>query len=305
MSKVRPLAVVLFALLPAGSGPRASPCCAGSTTPGFEHLALWETLAGGLRVGVERGLGTWDADGRWRPHDGYAETLARAELWAVARPAEPWQLGARVPYLHTWRRAGEVEDAGGGLGDVAASVRLDAFPGGEGPGGLGIAFVLGLVAPTGQETETASGALAADVTGEGHWVPSLGCVVMRPWDTLFLRAQANLGVPLTRRVGGHDSRRGVDVQSAVVGGWSPVVSTTLSASLGHRWQAEGVRDGRALPDSGRGALNVGLALAQDLPEPVDNLALQASVSAPLAVDGAGRGTLAGVGLTTGLRLGWP
>lgn len=294
-----------LALVPVGSGPQASPCCAGSTTPGFEHLALWETLAGGARLGVDHGLGAWDADGRWRPHEDYAETLVRAELWTVARPAESWQLGVRVPYLHTWRRAGDAEDDGGGLGDVAASVRLDAFPGGEGPAGLGVALVLGVVAPTGQETETASGALAADVTGEGHWVPSLGCVLMRPWDTLFLRAQANVGVPLTRRVGGHESRRGVDVQSALVGGWSPFVPTTLSLSLGHRWQAESVRDGRVVPDSGRGALNVALGVAQDLPDPLDSLALQATLTAPLPVDGAGRGTLAGVGGTLGVRIGWP
>ncbi|MCK6571223.1 hypothetical protein L6V77_08995 [Myxococcota bacterium] len=283
----------------------ASPCCAGSTTPGFEHLALWEKVAGGARLGGEFGLGQWDAAGHWRGHEGYEETVSRFELWVVGRPLEPLQLGARLPWLHTARRAGALSDDGGGVGDLAVSVRWDVFPGGEGPGGLGVAGVLGLVTPTGRDTARASGLLGADATGEGSFTPSVGLVLMRPWDTLFVRLQGSVGRPLTHTVDGTSHRAGVDLNAALVGGVSPVPPLTLSLSVDVRRQADATMAGRTVADSGRSGLFGALGAAWDLPGRLEILALQATLRAPVAVDGVGRNTLAGVGVTLGLRAGWP
>jgi hypothetical protein len=302
----RVLAGAALACLAAAARPAAaSPCCAGSTTPGFEHLALWETVAGGARGGLERGLGQWDAAGRWRSHEAYEETVGRLELWVVGRPRAALQLGARLPWVFTDRRAGGGHDTGGGVGDLGVSARWDVYPGGEGPAGLGIAAVVGLTMPTGRDMAAAEGPLGADATGEGSFTPALGLVLMRPWDTLFVRIQGSVGRPLTRTVDGRTHRAGVDLNGALIGGVSPVPSLTLSLSLDARRQSEATVAGRMIPDSGRSGTFTALGLAWDLPGRFEILALQATVRAPVAVDGLGRNTLAGLGGALGLRAGWP
>lgn len=303
----RPLALA-FALCAAPQAVKASPCCAGSTVPGFERLALWEQVAAGLRLGYERGLGAWDAEGRWHPHEDYAESSRRADLWLIERLSERWQAGLRVGALHLDRAAGGaggLHDAGGGAGDLGASVRFDLAPGGEGPWGLGVAFVAGLTVPTGRATEASVGPLAADATGEGQWVPSAGMALLRPFGDAFLGLNAALGVPLARTVAGRETRRGVELQTALLAGYAPVPALSLSVNLGHRWQGETSVDGRSQAGSGRGSLTAGLGGALDLPAPVENLAIQAALSGPVALDGAGRNLLAGLGGTLGLRVGWP
>ncbi len=305
---IRPAATALFGAFCLALAPglaEASPCCAGSTTPGFESLALWEKLAAGVRLGFDRGLGQWDAHGLWHPDDRYSESTLRGEFWLLERVADAWQLGLRLPATHLWRHAGDLSDDGGGIGDLGASARYDVYAGGEGPLGLGVALVGSLVAPTGRPTDQASGALGADVTGEGHFMPGLGVALMRPFGDAFVRLQTGLGVPLSRRIEGRDTRRGPDLQTSLVLGDAPVTSLTLSVSLSHRYEAATHVDGAALPQSARASLFAGAGLAWDLPAPVENLALQASCQLPLPLDRVGQNLIAGLGATLGLRVGWP
>jgi hypothetical protein len=191
------------------------------------------------------------------------------------------------------------------VGDLGLSARWDVFAGGEGPLGLGLAGVIGLSTPTGRDTAEARGPLGADATGEGSFAPSIGLVLMRPWDATFVRLQGSVGRPWTRTVGGVEHRAGLDLNAALVGGVSPVPPLTLSVSVDVRRQQDATISGVTVPDSGRSALHGALGAAWDLPGRFEILALQATLRAPLPVDGVGRNSLAGLGGTLGVRAGWP
>lgn len=154
----------------------ASSCC--GTGPGvIDRLHAAEGAAISLSLAGDELVGAWDRDGIHAGATGAAHQL-RLDASGLYRVAGPFSIGARVPLVVSSRSAGELEESGGGIGDVAASGRWDLVaPGGEGvwPGiGLG----LSVLAPTGS---TGSGLLLADATGGGAWELQPGLSVEQSW----------------------------------------------------------------------------------------------------------------------------
>jgi len=265
----------------------AGPCCMSATAVGTGRLLPWEHVAVGLRSTAAFQLGTWDADAEYRPASAsFTETELRTELWGLAAVVPRLSVGLAVPVVVTFRSAGELDDTGGGLGDLRGGVRWDAVPVGARASVPGVALLASVLAPTGRSMSQTDTVLGADVTGRGAWVLGAGASVEEvalPW---FARLDLGVTVPLPARRPDLDlaQRFGNGVEGALSAGRE--LSRGLVASLWTRlaWEDELTLGGRSV--AGTTHLDVGVGLA--LSFRVERWTVQASVDSGLFADGLGR-----------------
>ncbi len=142
----------------------AGACCTGSTSAMPTRLGECETWLAGLGITGEQVIGQWQRDGQLAEtamvEQGLESTLAAGWRWDRAG-----QLAVSLPLRATHRGAGLIDDLGGGVGDLRASVTWD--PREERPLGWTPVPVLsaGVRLPTGRSWTDAESALQADVTG--------------------------------------------------------------------------------------------------------------------------------------------
>lgn len=300
----RPSLFVALALAIAGSGEAsAAPCCMSATAFGIGRLLIWEDFALGLRTSIAPGLGAWDAEGQWRPwREGYAETEWRSEVWGLVGLDRRASIFLRVPAVMLARSAGDVDDIGGGLGDVSAGVRYEVTAIGEYLELPAIALTLALLAPTGRAPEAARTDLAVDVTGRGAWVASLGASIEHtelPW---FVRLDLGASVPLpqTRDDLGKDQRLGVSIDVALSGGVELDDGLVVSVVPRFTWVDVTRLDEQPLHGSARRDLGVALAASWRV-DP--HWTVQGAIDQPIPLDGVGQNQPGRVLTTLGLRYG--
>lgn len=274
-----------LALVPARAD--AGPCCMSATAVGTGRLLPWEHVAVGLRSTAAFHVGTWDDEARFRPADTrFAETELRTELWGLAAVVPRLSVGLAVPAVLTFRSAGDLDDAGGGLGDLRAGARWEAIAVGARRHVPGVAILASVVAPTGRSMSQAETVLGTDVTGRGAWVLGAGTSVEQiamPW---FARLDLGLTVPLPARRPDldRDQRYGAGVDGALSCGRE--LSPGLVASLWTRlaWEDDLTLAGRTVRGTSHLDMGVGFALSWR----IERWTVQASADSGLFADGLGR-----------------
>ncbi len=292
--------LALMASAPAMAGG----CCMSATATGVGRLMEWEDFAVGLFESAARTMGTWDSDGEWWPEgESSSDTEWTTELWGLVRVDERWSLLGRVPWRWTVRRAGDLGDEGGGLGDAQLGARWDAVRLGESRRWPGIALTGGVLAPTGRTTEDSEGALAADATGRGAWVLSAGLSVEKtllPW---FVRVDAGASLPLPQERGdlAKTQRFGPGGTAALTGGLE-VLDDVLVASAFLRYAAEGAvtLDDDELEGSDRAGSGLGAALAW---RASPHWTVQSALDTDVFIAGLGDNQAGRLAVTLGLRYG--
>src|SRR5262245_37954431 len=155
-SVVRAIAVGL-ALASAGAVtalPRdaaAQACCVGIGLVTPARLRTFEDRALGVQIRARSVLGAFGPTGSYATSAANNSELGFEEdLFGALRVGSRFQVAVRAPFVQTARQAGDLSGWGGGLGDVAASARFDAFNAGEHGAWPGLAILAALAAPTGQ-----------------------------------------------------------------------------------------------------------------------------------------------------------
>lgn len=251
-------ALAALILIPVSA--RAAACCMSATAVGVGRLLIWEDFAVGLRTSVGAGVGHWDARGRWHTYEGYEEVEARAEAWGLVALGRRAALYAAVPALLSWRRAGDVEAVGGGLGESKLGVRYEVLAIGEYEELPALAAMLTLSAPGSRAMHDARAPLAVDVTTRGAWVLGAGLSMERtllPW---FVRVDVGVTVPLPmeRDDVGKTQRFGPGVTGVLALGREVGEGLVLAASLRATWESTLHLEERPVPNSDR--MDLGAAL---------------------------------------------
>lgn len=219
---------------------------------GVGRLRIWERYAFGLTLSAEGGRGHWGADGDWTAWDGaYSEQAFGAELWGIAgfgRRASAW---VRLPTLLNRRTSGDLEELGGGFGDINVGGRYEVLSIGEIRELPAIALSVGLVMPTGRGTDGARHMLASDVTGRGVWALSGGLSLEYTRLPVFGRLDFSATVPMPTGVRGDGptQRLATQVETALAGGVEVVRGAVLSLRLAYLWLGPVHVGGERLPRS--------------------------------------------------------
>jgi hypothetical protein len=167
------LAVAAAALIGDLRSASAQACCAGGAVVTPTRLAVYEDVAVGIESRAHGALGTFGADGRYGPSASSEQGFEQA-LAASLRLSRAAQVALVLRMVQTHRRAGTLDEWGGGLGDVTASARYDLLYPAERPRFPGVAILAGATLPTGTAADAATRPLATDATGAGSYDVSLG-----------------------------------------------------------------------------------------------------------------------------------
>lgn len=143
----------------------AAACCGPTGGDVPTVLARREQWSVAVTLAEATGTGRWTDEGA---HVSTSDRWAQG-TWTLAgglRLSPALSLGLGVPLVGSGRQAGALRGAGAGLGDLAASLRIEPW---DPTMGLVPVFHVGAVAPTGRDWEHAEDPLLADVTGSGAW----------------------------------------------------------------------------------------------------------------------------------------
>lgn len=169
----RRAAAVLFVVVAARATPAAAQaCCAGGALVNPVRLAPPEDYAIGLQTRARSALGSFGADGSFVSAS--TEQDLEQDLAASFRVARRAQIGVVLPYLETHRIESNVDDWGGGLGDLALNARYDFRLAAEMTYWPGFALLAGVVFPTGKAAGDGTNPASTDATGTGTTNVSLG-----------------------------------------------------------------------------------------------------------------------------------
>lgn len=276
----------------------AAPCCATTGSAGFERLAPYEEGAVGLRVGFARGLGGFDAQGRWAAQGDFHEDTSRADVYGIIRLSRAATLGVYLPFMHITREAGALSGSGTGIGDVQVGGRYALWaPGMQASPGL--ALIAALTAPTGTAVDEADDPLGADATGRGHWIPQLGLSAEQVWMPWFVRVDASLAWPLPADRGGVKRGESPGLGAALLSG-REIGDWSAAGGVRAHWTGERQLDGVALADSQTHEVVALLGLSWRVRR---RLTLQAALDLPLPIDGLGQNRWMALATTLGVRSG--
>ncbi len=150
-------------------------------------------------VGIQAKAGvvtsSFDVDGRTiASPPGAGELDLEQDVFGALRVLEKGQVSLLVPVVETWRQSlgrtaggarGDIDEAGGGLGDINANVRYDFLLAGTSRVIPGFAALGGVTFPTGTPADASGlGPLATGATGIGAYQINLGLAVEQtfgPW----------------------------------------------------------------------------------------------------------------------------
>ncbi|HEY2902124.1 MAG TPA: hypothetical protein VGL59_16195 [Polyangia bacterium] len=151
----------------------AQACCAGGAVVSPTRLAPYEDAAVGLQLRARTNQGSFDAAGHYAASTGLEQVLEQ-DLSAAVRFAGKAQVGVAIPIVQTHRRARNLDDWGGGLGDTALTGRYDVRLATDSQTWPGIGILAAATLPTGTPPDQAHHLLAADATGAGTYDATVG-----------------------------------------------------------------------------------------------------------------------------------
>src|SRR5262245_57007389 len=167
------VAVVAFALaagLAAHPRPAAGPAwCVGTGLVTPARLRTFEDRAVGVQMRARSVMGDFSGSRNYATSANRSELGFEEDLFGALRLGSRFQVALSAPFIQTARSAAGVSGFGGGLGDVAASVRYDAVDAGTRGPWPGIAILAGAAFPTGQPLDEADDPLETSGTGTGSY----------------------------------------------------------------------------------------------------------------------------------------
>lgn len=296
-------AALLVMLRPAPAAAQA--CCAGGALIAPARLALVEDYAIGLQMRARSTFGAFGADGRLSSSSAEEQSLGQ-DLIASLRVTQRGQVGLLLPAVQTHRRAGGLDEWGGGLGDVALTGRYDFLSAAESASWPGLSLLVGVKLPTGTAADAATRPLATDATGTGTADVTLGASVERGRGHLYGALTGWVTHRFDRSAGpqgGPPVRQSFSLRwtGLAVGGY--VFDNEAAVALYATALAEGAPtiDGVADPGTGTRLTTVGAAGLLPLG---DVWRLQGALHTDVMISSFGRNQLAGSGLTASLIRVW-
>lgn len=283
----------------------AQACCAGGAVVVPTRLAVYEDVAVGIESRARGALGTFGADGRYESSPSGEQVLEQA-LAASLRLSRAAQVSLVLRAVQTHRRAGTLDEWGGGFGDVTASARYDLIYPAERAKFPGVAVLAGATAPTGTAADAATRPLATDATGTGSYDVSLGLAFEKAvghvlagvsgWATYrFSRTITVAGAPP------------VTASFGLRGSWLAYVGYVMESEAAVALYVSGFEEGdttiagTADPSTGRRLTTVGAAGVL----PFANVwRVRAAAFGDLPVSSFGRNQRAGAGATVALVRAW-
>lgn len=295
-------AAIAIAILVAARGAHAQACCAGGNalTPG--RLPEDEWLLFGLQTIARPNMGSFGADGRWVGRPAHAQELdVEWDVYGSWRtPYKRLQASVLAPFLLTTRAVKGDAAAAFGFGDLNAALRLDAIdPNGAIPG---LAILAGATFPTGVAPESSTARLAVDATGTGTFRATLGPALEwkghGPWviDAIVL---ATFHAP--RTVGGYEHVRAPGLIGTVAATHVFEGGASVGASLAYSIEWDTFVDGKAVPNSTRRVMRVGLYGLAPLGK---GFRLQGGLAIDPPIPYLGQNESANAALTVGLQRGF-
>jgi hypothetical protein len=265
---------VLAVILAAPAEARAQACCAGGLVLSPGRLQVHETALVGVLVRGTDIFGSFDANGRFVPPGGAIEGDFEQDLIATVRFLSDGQLTVVLPVVETYRRQAPITDAGGGVGDVQASVRWDFTYAGSSVRIPGIAVLGTLVLPTGLPVEQASHPLASDATGTGYVQGGLGVSLEQTFGKWLVNLTGSGTLHSSRTVAGIHTQLGPSFNAFAALGYSFDAGPVAAVSASYTGTLDARADGEDEPGTARTELRFALSGGYSLN---DRWRLQASV----------------------------
>jgi hypothetical protein len=281
----------------------AQACCAAPSLVIPSRLQRHESYGVGLQLRGRGVFGAFGADGGYAASsDGDVE--AAQELFGAARPFSRAQLALLVPFIETRRRAANLSETGGGLGDVRAAAHVELTRAGERPYVPGMALLVGASFPTGTAPDQATGLLAADATGTGAWEGSVGLEIDQRFERAFFSVAATVGQRAPREAAG--VRQGFAPRFAAVASGGVVLENEVAlgafATALRQGPARDRTAGAEIPGSAVALVTAGLAATFPAG---DAWRGQATASIDCPVSGWGRNQHTGAGVAVSMLRLWP
>lgn len=248
------------ALILASGVSAAQPCCAGAGvfTPG--RLKLGEDVLAGLQLRAHTITGATGSDGVYvTPPYGTSEQAFTEDLFAIARPFEPLQVGVSIAFVQTRRAFPGASEFGGGLGDLSVSGRYELISPGTDPTWPGIAIVGAVLVPSGRPADSALLPLATDATGTGAFAATLGVDVEKSFGDWLFDVMLAGGHRFPRTVGGISTNQGLQASGTVAVGYTVWRSLALALDGSALYEQNVWVNGVEVPDSARVLTSVGLS----------------------------------------------
>lgn len=172
---------------------RAQACCAAGSVITPARLMMREDALVGVQARAGLVLGSYDEQRRFvAQRSGDSEVDLEQDLFGAWRALPHMQLALFLPIVETRRATPQLQQLGGGLGDINGSVRYDFTEAGMDDVVPGIAALAGVTAPTGRATDAASPPLQADATGIGAWQVTGALAVEQTFGSWLANATALL-----------------------------------------------------------------------------------------------------------------
>jgi hypothetical protein len=282
-------AVIALALVWPGDA-LGQPCCSGSTTIGTARLARYETALIGIAARFDTKTGDFGSGAAYFSVEDQSQRAIEEEILIAVRVYRALQVGATLSFHQTWKESRGESDFGGGLGDLALSIRYDFLEPGEHAFVPGIALSCGVSIPTGRATESSVQRLAADATTSGY---TQGTIALSVADTFFeerlnLETVAAFTHWFARGIDDLSIARGPQFTLSAGASWVFGRDLTLGTLGTLDVQGETRVDGEASPGSSRRATTLAVVIAYR----IESIRLQASVFDTLPIDQLGKNEIA-------------
>jgi hypothetical protein len=280
----------------------AQVCCVGTglVTPArlraFEDRALGIQMRARSVIGAFGGTGSYAASAAGNNEFGFQE-----DLFGALRLAPRFQLAVLAPFVQTARQAGGLSGWGGGLGDVAASARVDAFNAGERGAWPGLAILAAVAVPTGQPLDESDDPLATSGTGTGSFEGSLGVAIEEIVGSGFVSLTGWVSQRTARAVAGVEQSFAPRLSALLAGGYTFGHDVTVGAFASLLRQGDARDASGAIANSGIALATGGAALALPFWQ---SWRLQATLFADAPVHGWGRNQTVGFGGTIAIIRFW-
>ncbi len=237
---------------------RAQACCAGSSavTPG--RLGLHDVALIGVDARAAALVGSFDASGGYRARaSGTVEDDLEQDLFASYRVFRHAQVALLVPFVETLRRAGNLSDAGGGIGDLNLSARYDFLYAGQSRWLPGLAILAGVTFPTGRAVGPDTGPLAASATGVGAFQLNGGLAVEQAWGPWLVSLYGLVAARTPFELAGVRETLAPQVSALASVGYvtRSEIAIALSASIGY--EGDPVVEGATVPNAEKVSASLG------------------------------------------------
>ena len=280
----------------------AQVCCVGTGLVTPARLRTFEDRALGIQMRARSVMGAFGGTGSYAASAaGNSELAFQEDLYGALRLGARFQIGVLAPFVQTARQAGGLSGWGGGLGDVAASGRFDAFTAGAHGAWPGVAILAALAVPTGRPLDESDDPLATSGTGSGSFEGSLGLGVEEIIGSGFVSLTGWVSQRSARAVAGVEQSFAPRLSALLAGGYTFGHDVTAGAFASVLRQGDARDAGGPIANSGVALVTGGAALALPFWQ---SWRLQATLFADLPIHGWGRNQTAGFGGTVAIIRFW-